>query len=57
MPPTRKQQAKERRSKQLYIVSHIENVDIMLGSYSWNDDRYNQSEDELNLDSASNRTQ
>ena len=57
MPSTRKQQAKERRSKQLDIVSHVEKVDIMLGSYSWNDDRNNQSEVELNLDSASNRTQ
>ena len=56
MPSTRKQKAKERRSRQLDIMSDVENVDIMLGSYS-RDDENNASEDEMNLDSRSNRLQ
>ena len=34
MPSTRKQKAKERRSRQLDIMSNVENVDIMIGSYT-----------------------
>ena len=30
---TRKQNAKERRSRQSDIMSNIENLDVMLGSY------------------------
>ena len=56
MPSTRKQKAKEKRSRQLDIMSDVENVDIMLGSYS-RDDENNASEDEMNLDSRSNRLQ
>ena len=56
MPSTRKQKAKERRSRQLHLMSDVENVDIMLGSYSRNDG-INTSEDEMNLDSGSNRPQ
>ena len=56
MPSTRKQKAKERRSRQLDIMSDVENVDIMLGSYS-RDGEGNASEDEMNLDSESNRLQ
>ena len=56
MPSTRKQKAKERRSRQLDIMSDVENVDIMLGSYS-RDDENNATEDEMNLDSRSNRLQ
>ena len=55
MPSTRKQKAKERRSRQLDIMSDVENVDIMLGSYSRDDEGVEQSESELNLDSGSNR--
>ena len=55
MPSTRKQKAKERRSGQLDIMSDTENVDIMLGSYAREDERIEQSENELNLDSGSNR--
>ena len=55
MPSTRKQKAKERRSRQLDIMSDTENVDIMLGSYARDDERIEQSENELNLDSGSNR--
>ena len=58
MPSTRKQKAKERRSRQLDIMSDVENVDVMLGNYSTinhqDDDR---SETEINLDSESSRPQ
>ena len=55
MPSTRKQNAKERRSRQLDMLSDVENVDIMLGSYSRDDEESNASENEVNLDSGSNR--
>ena len=57
MPYTRKQKAEERRSRQLDIMSDIENFDVLLGSYSRNDEGNDQSENELNLDSESNRPQ
>ena len=56
MTSTRKQKAKKRRSRQSDLMSDEENVDIMLGSYSRNDGN-NTSEDEMNLDSGSNRPQ
>ena len=37
MPSTRKQRAKERRSRQLDIMSDTENLDVMLGSYPRNE--------------------
>ena len=43
MPTTRKQIVKERLSKQFGILSDMENVDIMLGSYSRDDERDYQS--------------
>ena len=57
MPSTRKQKAKERRSRQLDIMSDVENVDVMLGSYSGNIEGNDHSENELNLDSESGRLQ
>ena len=57
MLSTRKQKAKERQSRQLDILSDVENGDVMLGIYSRNDDRNGQSENELNLDSESSRPQ
>ena len=39
MPSTRKQKAKEKRSRQLAIMFDVENVDIMLSSYSRGEDR------------------
>ena len=57
MPSTRKQKAKERRSRQLDMLSDVENVDIMLGSYSRDDEKNNASENEVNLDSGSCRPQ
>ena len=55
MPSTRKQKAKERRSRLLDMLSDVENVDIMLGSYSRGDEENNASENEVHLDSGSNR--
>ena len=43
-----KRKAKERRPRKLDIMSDVENVDVMLGSHSRDQDRNNQSEDELN---------
>ena len=57
MPSTRKQKAKERRSRQLDMLSDVENVDVMLGSYSRDDEENNISENEVNLDSGSSRPQ
>ena len=57
MPSTRKQKAKERRSRQLDMLSDVENVDIMLGSYSRDDEENNISEIRVNLDSGSSRPQ
>ena len=57
MPSTRRQKAKERRSRQLDMMSDVENVDIMLGSFSRDDEENNISENELNLDSGSSRPQ
>ena len=57
MPSTRKQKAKERRSRQLDIMSDVENVDVMLGSYSGNIEGNDHSENEMNLDSESGRLQ
>ena len=51
MPSTRKQKAKEKRSRQLDIMSDVENVDVMVGSYSRNHEGNDQRENELNLDS------
>ena len=49
MPSTRKQKAKERQSRQLDMSPNVENVDIMIGNYSRDEDRNEQSESELNL--------
>ena len=57
MPSTRKQKAKERRSRQLDMMSDVENVDIMLGSYSRDYEENDISENGVNLDSGSNRPQ
>ena len=49
-PSTRKERAKERPSRLLEIMSDVENVDIMLGSYSRDDEENDQSESEVNSD-------
>ena len=57
MPSTRKQKAKERRSRQLDMLSDVEKTDIMLGSYSSEDEDNNASENGAHLESGSNRPQ
>ena len=57
MPSTRKQKAKERRSRQLDIMSDVENVDVMLGNYSTINQDDDRSETEINLDSESSKPQ
>ena len=55
MPSTRKQRAKERRSRQIDIMSDAENLDVMLGSYPRNDlENDFDRNDEMDLES--NRT-
>ena len=53
MPSTRDQKANEKRSRQSDVMSDLENVDIMLGSYSRNelDSQLGESETELDLES------
>ena len=55
MPSTRKQKAKEKRSRQSGVMSDLENMNVMLGNYSGN-----HSDEELNenieVDSRSNGT-
>ena len=57
LPSTRKQKAEEGRSKQLDIMSDVQKVDIMLGSYSRDDEPNDQSESEVKLESDSIRLQ
>ena len=57
MPSTRKQKAKERRFRQLDMLSDVENVDIMLGIYSRDGEDNIAREKEMNLDSGSSRPQ
>ena len=53
MPSTRKQKAKEKRSRQSDVMSDLENVDIMLGNYSRKelDSQLGERETELDLES------
>ena len=55
MPLTRKQKAKEKRSRQSDVMSDLENMNVMLGNYP-----RNRSDDELNenieIDSRCNGT-
>ena len=57
MPSTRKQKAKKRRSRQLDIMSDVENVDVILLNYSAINQYDDRSETEKNLDSESSRPQ
>ena len=45
----------EKTKKLAMLLSDVENVDIMLGSYSRDDEENNDSEDEVNSDSGSSR--
>ena len=55
MPPTRKQKANDRLSRQAYLMSVVENVDVMLGSYSRNELKGNSEDRNVEVDLGSDR--
>ena len=55
MPSTRKQKAKEKRSCQSDVISDIENLDVMLGSYQRDNSEIQDRTSENEIDSESNR--
>ena len=55
MPSTRKQKAKERRSRRSDIMSDIENLDVMLGSYQRDTCETQNGNDEGEIDLRSTR--
>ena len=57
MPSTRKQKAREKRSRQSDVKSDLENLDIMLGNYSRNELDSQLGERETALDLESNGLQ
>ena len=57
MPSTRKQKAKEKRSRQSDVMSDIENLDVMLGNYANGDSRGQDTVDQLEVDPESSRRQ
>ena len=57
MPSTRKKNAKEKRCRQSDVMSHIENLDVMLGSDSRKETGSQLSENEENTDRWSNERQ
>ena len=57
MPSTRKQKAKEKRSRQSDVMSDIENLDVMLGNYADGDSRGRDTVDQLEIDPESSRRQ
>ena len=57
IPSTRKRKAKERRFRQLDIISDVENADVMVGNYLRENERNYQSDSDLNLDPVSLQSQ
>ena len=57
MPSTRRQKAKEKRSRQSDIMSDIENLDVMLGNYSNSGIRDQNTVDQIEIDPESSRRQ
>ena len=55
MPSTRKQKARETRSRQPDVMSDLENMNVMLGNYSRNHSDVELNE-KIELDSRSNET-
>ena len=54
MPSTRKQKAKEKRSRQSDVMSDVEILDVMLGTYSRNEMDSQLSDNDENMDQRSN---
>ena len=57
MPSTRKQKAKEKRSRHSDVMSDIENLDVMLGNYTNSENRYQEAIDQIEIDPESGRRQ
>ena len=57
MPSTRKQKAKEKRSKDSDVMSDIENLDVMLGNYTNSEIRDQEPVDQIEIDTESRRRQ
>ena len=55
MPSTRTQKAKEKRSRQSDVMSDIENLDVMLGSYQRDNSEARDRTGENEMDLESNR--
>ena len=56
MPSTGKQRTKERRSRQVDLMSDVKDLDVMLGSYSRNEMESNSGDRNDEVDLASDRT-
>ena len=57
MPSTRKQKAREKRSRQSGVLSDIENLDVMLGNYTNSEIREQEAVDQIEIDPESRRRQ
>ena len=57
MPSTRKQKAKEKRSRQSDVMSDIEKLDVMLGNYTNSEIRDQEAVDQIENDPESRRRQ
>ena len=57
MLSTRKQKAKEKRSRQSDVMSDIENLDVMLGNYVNSDIRGQDTVDQIEIDPEPSRQQ
>ena len=55
MPSTRKQKAKDKRSRQSDVMSDIENLDVMLGNYPDSEVRDQDNVEQMDIDSESGR--
>ena len=53
MPSTRKQKAKEKRSRHSDVMSDIENLDVMLGNYTNSEIRGQEAVDQIEIDPES----
>ena len=53
MPSTRKQKAREKRSRQSDVMSDIENLDVMLGRYQRENNEFRGENNENTLDQRS----
>ena len=57
MPSTRKQKAREKRSRQSDVMSDIENLDVMLGSFQGNNQVRDENMSDADFDLESRRQQ